>query len=148
MDKLQFLVLIADMTAPVCPSVSVMATSRVTHLPFFQMIRLVSGPVVAFHPGKMQPVALTAYSRALSMLSLKLLVWISCSDVMTGLSDVDCLCIIIVIINNIIFTLSSIWGVTKIRSITKYHKISWNDLPPRQQSSHDYYYYYSGWLKL
>ena len=29
------------------------------------------------------------------------------------------------------------WGMTEIRSITKYHKISWNDLPPHQQSSHE-----------
>jgi len=27
--------------------------------------------------------------------------------------------------------------MTEIRSITKYHKISWNDLPPHQQSSHE-----------
>ena len=38
-----------------------------------------------------------------------------------------------------IFTLSSIWswGMTKIRSITRYYKINWNDLPPHQQSSHE-----------
>jgi len=42
-------------------------------------------------------------------------------------------------------------GMIKIRSITKYYKFSWNDLPPHQQSSHEaelhwtlnqYYYYY------
>jgi len=27
--------------------------------------------------------------------------------------------------------------MTKIKSITKYYKISWNDLPPHQQSSHE-----------
>jgi len=27
--------------------------------------------------------------------------------------------------------------MTKIRSITKYYKISWNDFPPHQQSSHE-----------
>jgi len=27
--------------------------------------------------------------------------------------------------------------MTKIRSITKYYKISWNDLPPHQQSSRE-----------
>jgi len=28
-------------------------------------------------------------------------------------------------------------GMTQIRLITKYYKISWNDLPPHQQSSHE-----------
>jgi len=27
--------------------------------------------------------------------------------------------------------------LTKTRSITKYYKIRWNDLPPHQQSSHE-----------
>ena len=39
----------------------------------------------------------------------------------------------------LLFILGSIWslGMTKIRSITKYYKISWNDLPSHQQSSHE-----------
>jgi len=37
------------------------------------------------------------------------------------------------------FTLGSILsrGISKIRSITKNYKISWNDLTPHQQSSHE-----------
>jgi len=56
-------------------------------------------------------------------------------------SEVTTLCryantFIIVII---CLTLGNIWsrGMTKIRSIAKYYRTSWNDLPPHQQSSHE-----------
>jgi len=44
-----------------------------------------------------------------------------------------------------LFKPTSIWsrGMTKIRSITKYYKIGWNDLPPHQQSSQEAELYWS-----
>jgi len=44
-----------------------------------------------------------------------------------------------------LFKPTSRWarGMTKIRSITKYYKIGWNDLPPHQQSSHEAELYWS-----
>jgi len=47
--------------------------------------------------------------------------------------------VVVVIIIITILTLGSIWssGMTKIISSTKYYRISWNDVPPHQQSSHE-----------
>ena len=45
--------------------------------------------------------------------------------------------IIIIIINFLPSVSYDPEGMTKIRSITKYYKISLNDLPPHQQSSHE-----------